>query len=182
MAAGTVVSRLLGFARASMLAWAIGIGLAADTFQVANTLPNQFYLLLAGGVLNAVLVPQITKAASHDDGGHEFVNRLLTLSMALLLTATLIVTACAPLLVRLFSSRWDAATLGLAAAFAFICLPQVFFYGLYTLLRPGAQRAWPVRGIHVGARAGQRRRHRRAGLVPRVPTARAWPSRTGRPA
>ncbi len=133
MAAGTVVSRLLGFARASMLAWAVGIGLAADTFQVANTLPNQFYLLLAGGVLNAVLVPQITKAASHDDGGHEFVNRLLTLSMALLLTATLIVTACAPLLVRLFSSRWDSATLGLAAAFAFICLPQVFFYGLYTL-------------------------------------------------
>ena len=133
MAAGTVVSRLLGFARASMLAAAVGIGLAADTFQVANTLPNQFYLLLAGGVLNAVLVPQITKAASHDDGGHEFVNRLLTLSLALLVGATVIVTATAPLLVRLFSSRWDATTLGLAAAFAFICLPQVFFYGLYTL-------------------------------------------------
>ena len=133
MAAGTVVSRLLGFARASMLAAAVGIGLAADTFQVANTLPNQFYLLLAGGVLNAVLVPQITKAASHDDGGHEFVNRLLTLSLALLVGATVIVTAAAPLLVRLFSNRWDAQTLGLAAAFAFICLPQVFFYGLYTL-------------------------------------------------
>ena len=47
----------------------VGIGLAADTFDVANTLPNQFYLLLAGGVLNAVLVPQITKAATHADGG-----------------------------------------------------------------------------------------------------------------
>jgi putative peptidoglycan lipid II flippase len=68
MAAGTVVSRLLGFARAALLGGTVGIGLAADTFQVANTLPNQFYLLLAGGVLNAVLVPQITKAASHDDG------------------------------------------------------------------------------------------------------------------
>lgn len=133
MAAGTVTSRLLGFARASMLAATLGIALAADTFQVANTLPNQFYLLLAGGVLNAVLVPQITKAASHDDGGHEFVNRLLTLSIALLLGATLIVTAAAPLLVRLFSNRWDDTTLGLATAFAFICLPQVFFYGLYTL-------------------------------------------------
>lgn len=133
MAAGTVVSRLLGFARASLLAATVGIALAADTFQVANTLPNQFYLLLAGGVLNAVLVPQITKAASHEDGGDEFVNRLLTLSIALLVGATVIVTAAAPLLVRLFSNRWDDTTLGLATAFAFICLPQVFFYGLYTL-------------------------------------------------
>ncbi|GAA2736805.1 hypothetical protein GCM10009867_22200 [Pedococcus aerophilus] len=134
MAAGTIVSRLLGFARASLLASALGIGIAADTFQVANTLPNQFYLLLAGGVLNAVLVPQITKASADSDGGTEFVNRLITLSLALLLGATLVVTAAAPLLVRLFSQGWDSPTLGLATAFALICLPQVFFYGLYTLL------------------------------------------------
>jgi putative peptidoglycan lipid II flippase len=101
---------------------------------VANTLPNQFYLLLAGGVLNAVLVPQITKAASHDDGGHAFVNRLLTLSLALLVGATVLVTLAAPLLVRVFATReWNSDAVGLAVAFAFICLPQVFFYGLYTL-------------------------------------------------
>jgi putative peptidoglycan lipid II flippase len=133
MAAGTIVSRLLGFARAALLASAVGIGLAADTFQVANTLPNQFYLLLAGGVLNAVLVPQITKA-DQGEGGDRFVNRLITLSLALLLGATLVVTAAAPLLVRLFSQNWSSTTLGLATAFALICLPQVFFYGLYTLL------------------------------------------------
>lgn len=134
MAAGTVVSRVLGFGRAALLSGAVGIGLAADTFQVANTLPNQFYLLLAGGVLNAVLVPQITKAASHDDGGHTFVNRLLTLSLALLVGATVLVTLAAPLLVRVFATReWDSDAVGLAVAFAFICLPQVFFYGLYTL-------------------------------------------------
>ena len=134
MAAGTVVSRVLGFGRAALLSGAVGIGLAADTFQVANTLPNQFYLLLAGGVLNAVLVPQITKAASHDDGGHAFVNRLLTLSLALLVGATILVTLAAPLLVRVFATReWDSDAVGLAVAFAFICLPQVFFYGLYTI-------------------------------------------------
>ena len=134
MAAGTIVSRMLGFARASLLAATIGIALSADTFQVANTLPNQFYLLLAGGVLNAVLVPQITKASADADGGAEFVNRLITLSLALLLGATLVVTAAAPLLVRVFSQGWSSTTLGLATAFALICLPQVFFYGLYTLL------------------------------------------------
>jgi putative peptidoglycan lipid II flippase len=134
MAAGTVASRLLGFARQALLLGFVGTGLAADAFDVANTLPNQFYLLLAGGVLNAVLVPQITKAATHDDGGHEFVNRLLTLSFAVIAGAALVVTALAPLLVRLFSQGWGAPTLSLATAFAVICLPQVFFYGVYTVL------------------------------------------------
>lgn len=134
MALGTVASRLLGFVRTSTLTAVVGIGLAADTFDVANTLPNQFYLLLAGGVLNAVLVPQITKAATHDDGGHEFVNRLLTISFAIIAAATVVVTMLAPFLVRLFSQGWDDEALGLATAFAFICLPQVLLYGLYTLL------------------------------------------------
>jgi putative peptidoglycan lipid II flippase len=134
MAAGTLVSRLLGFVRTALLAGIVGIGLSGDAFDVANTLPNQFYLLLAGGVLNAVLVPQITKAATHDDGGHEFVNRLLTLSLTVVAVATVVVTALAPLLVRLFSQGWSAETLGLSTAFALICLPQVFFYGLYTVL------------------------------------------------
>ena len=134
MAAGTVVSRVLGFARAALLGGTLGIGLSADAFQVANTLPNQFYLLLAGGVLNAVLVPQITKAASHDDGGHRFVNRLLTLSLTILIAATVLATLASPLLVRIFATHgWDSHALGLATAFAFICLPQVLFYGLYTL-------------------------------------------------
>ena len=134
MALGTVASRVLGFARAAVLSGVLGIGLAADTFDVANTLPNQFYLLLAGGVLNAVLVPQITKAASHADGGDEFVGRLLTLAFTVIAVATVAVTAAAPLLVRLFSQGWDTQALALATAFAVICLPQVLFYGLYTLL------------------------------------------------
>ena len=135
MAGGTVASRALGFVRASMLAWVIGAtGLAADAFDVANTLPNLFYLLLAGGVLNAVLVPQITRAATHDDGGHEFVNRLLTISIAIIAAGTVLVTAAAPLLVRAFADFSDPRAVELATAFAFLCLPQMFFYGLYTVL------------------------------------------------
>jgi len=134
MAAGTLVSRLLGFVRTALLLGIVGTGLSGDAFDVANTLPNQFYLLLAGGVLNAVLVPQITKAATQEDGGQDFVNRLLTLSLVLLAGATVVVTALAPVLVRLFSQGWSAQTTALSTAFALICLPQIFFYGLYTVL------------------------------------------------
>ena len=135
MASGTLVSRVLGLVRATMLAAVIGTaGLTADAFQTANTLPNQFYLLLAGGILNAVLVPQITRAATHRDGGEEFVGRLITISLALMLAATVLCTALAPVLLRLFNNSDDADALRLGTIFAFICLPQIFFYGLYTLL------------------------------------------------
>jgi putative peptidoglycan lipid II flippase len=135
MAAGTLLSRILGMVRVVVLAWAIGAAFSANAFSTANTLPNSLFLLIGGGVLNAVLVPQIVAAMQRPDGGREYVDRLLTLSLGLLAVATLVVTAAAPLLLRLFASPdWDAAQLGVGVAFAFWCLPQVFFYGLYTVL------------------------------------------------
>lgn len=135
MAAGTVVSRILGMVKSAALAAVIGLTLvASDAFDVANTLPNQLYLIIAGGVLNAVLVPQITKASKHADGGTDFVNRLLTLSLLLLTLMTLVVTAGAPWLVRLLvTDSWSPEALNLATMFAYIALPQVFFYGVYTI-------------------------------------------------
>jgi putative peptidoglycan lipid II flippase len=135
MAAGTIASRVLGMVRASMQGAVIGLaGLSADAFDVANTLPNLLYLLLAGGVLNAVLVPQITRASAQADGGEDYVNRLLTLAITAMAVLTLVVTAAAGLLVHLFANFRSPATVTLSISFALICLPQVFFYGLYTLL------------------------------------------------
>ena len=135
MAAGTLMSRILGMVRVVVLAWAIGAAFSANAFSTANTLPNSLFLLIGGGVLNAVLVPQIVAAMQRADGGRDYVDRLLTLSLGLLAVATVVVTAAAPLLLRLFGSPdWNAAQIGVGVAFAFWCLPQVFFYGLYTVL------------------------------------------------
>ena len=135
MASGVIASRILGVVRASMVLAVVGTLAAGDAWDVANTLPNIVYLLLAGGVINAVLVPQITRAASHADGGREYVDRLLTVSITALAVITVVFTLGAGLLVRLYSSsKWVADTRSLSIAFAFICMPQIFFYGLYTLL------------------------------------------------
>ncbi|GAA4509926.1 murein biosynthesis integral membrane protein MurJ [Brevibacterium yomogidense] len=137
MTAGTLISRILGFVKATLLATAIGVtvGGAADAFDVANKVPNNLYMLLAGGVLNAVLVPQIIRAAKRPDGGQDFVNRLLTLAVMVLAGVTVLATLAAPLLVRLYSSpAWSEDKRALAIAFAYWCLPQIFFYGLYTML------------------------------------------------
>ncbi len=134
MAAGTLASRVTGLARASLLASVIGAtGLTADAFSAGNSLPNVFYLLLAGGALQAVLVPQIIRARLRPDG-EEFVNRIITLSVVVVAAVTALLTLLAPLIVRLYYRADDPAAVSLAVVFAVVCMPQVLFYGLYTVL------------------------------------------------
>jgi putative peptidoglycan lipid II flippase len=134
MASGTAASRVLGVVNTSLLAWAIGlVGSFANSFSVANKLPNTLYLLVIGGVLNAVLVPQVVRAYRRPDGQH-FVDRLLTVGMVLLGGLTLVLTLAAPLLVRFYSDFADPDVTAVATALAYWCIPQVFFYGLYSLL------------------------------------------------
>ena len=135
MAGGTIFSRVLGFARTVILAAAIGVTTdAADAFGVANQLPNNVYAIIVTGLLNAVLIPQLVKARSNTDGGKGYVDRLLTLILTVFLVVTLAATIAAPWLVSLYTSGWNADQLALATAFAYWCLPQLFFYGLYSLL------------------------------------------------
>ncbi|MDR2347857.1 MAG: virulence factor MviN, partial [Bifidobacteriaceae bacterium] len=134
MASGTAVSRVAGMVRLALLGAAIGVGTAAaNTFDIANTLPSFFYAILAEGVLNAVLVPQIVRAFSRGQG-EEYVHRLLSVGTLVLGGLTALLTLTAAFWVALFSSaNWSAEQRGLGAVFAYWCLPQVFFYGLYAL-------------------------------------------------
>jgi putative peptidoglycan lipid II flippase len=140
MAAGTVVSRMSGFVRSALLAAALGASLHADVFNIANTIPNMLYILLAGGIFNAVLVPQLVRAMRHDaDGGDAYANRVITLAAIFLATVTVLLVLAAPWVMQLFLSS-DFGNANRTAqrdsviAFARLCLPQVFFYGMYVLV------------------------------------------------
>jgi putative peptidoglycan lipid II flippase len=141
MAAGTMVSRLVGFVRTAMVVAAVGgVGLHADLFNYANTVPNMVYILVAGGVFNTVLVPQIVRAMKNDaDGGAAYVNRILTLSGLFLAGVTAVLVAAAPWVMRLLAGdRMFAPELAPQTEsfidFARYCLPQVFFYGVFVLV------------------------------------------------
>ena len=135
MAAGTLISRFLGFGKTWMLGAALGLGSTVnDTFINANNLPNLIFLLVAGGVFNAVLVPQIIKASKAPDKGADYISRLLTLAVLVLLSLTLLVTLFAPSVIELTTQGYSPEQKSLAVSFAFWCLPQIFFYGLYALL------------------------------------------------
>ncbi|WP_442014146.1 murein biosynthesis integral membrane protein MurJ [Paenarthrobacter sp. YAF11_1] len=135
MAAGTLISRVLGFGKTWLLGAALGLGSTInDTFINANNLPNLVFLLVAGGVFNAVLVPQIIKASRASDKGADYISRLLTLAVLVLVVLTLLVTLAAPLIIELTTQGYSPQQKALAVVFAFWCLPQIFFYGLYALL------------------------------------------------
>ncbi len=134
MAAGSVASRVLGVIRQSLIVVAIGQGITANTFTTANTLPNIIYMIIAGGVLTSVLVPQLVKAAKAPDGGRAYTDRLLTVGLGALLLVTVVSTLLAGWLVRLYAINLQGSALELATFFAVITLPQIFFYGLYGLL------------------------------------------------
>ncbi|MEO6941817.1 MAG: murein biosynthesis integral membrane protein MurJ [Terrimesophilobacter sp.] len=142
LASGTIVSRILGFLKVAVLAAAIGqLGSAsADAFAVANQLPNNIYALIAGGVLSAVLVPQVVKASRGADGGSAYINKIVTVGVVGFAAVTLIATLLAPALVDLYSQStsggpgFTPAAHALATSFAYLCLPQIFFYAMYSLL------------------------------------------------
>ncbi|HWI30203.1 MAG TPA: murein biosynthesis integral membrane protein MurJ [Microbacterium sp.] len=134
--AGTMVSRVTGVLRNIVLVAAIGSvsSRAGDAFAVANQLPNNIYAIISTGILTAVIVPQIVKVSADPDGGRAFISKLFTLGTVVLLSTTALAMVLAPFLVQLYADRFDADQLALATAFAYWCLPQIFFYGLYALV------------------------------------------------
>ncbi|MGU3410621.1 DUF6049 family protein [Microbacterium sp. M1A1_1b] len=144
LAAGTMISRVLGFAKTFVLAYAIGNSgsRAADAFAISNQLPNNIYALIAGGLLSAVLIPQIVRSMKQNsDGGTAYVNKIVTLAGSVFVLIAIVATVLAPVLVRLYSQSagdggkgFTAAQTDLAIAFAFWCLPQILFYAMYSLL------------------------------------------------
>lgn len=135
LGAGTLASRVTGLLRTVVLVGVVGSNRSAvaDAFSVANQLPNSICGLISVGILTAVIVPQIVRASRRQDG-EEFVSKLVTMGGAIFLLMTGAAVVVAPWLVSLQLRPENTAQIALATAFAYWCLPQIFFYGLYALL------------------------------------------------
>lgn len=140
MAAGTLVSRLSGYVRSTLLAAALGAALHADVFAIANTIPNMLYILLAGGIFNAVLVPQLVRSMQNDeDQGEAYTNRVITLAAVFLGAVTVLLVVGAPWVMSVYLDPEYytpelAPQLESVIDLARYCLPQVFFYGMFVLV------------------------------------------------
>ncbi|MEU4999303.1 murein biosynthesis integral membrane protein MurJ [Streptomyces sp. NPDC021622] len=136
MALGTVVSRATGLIRQVLQAAALGTGLLASTYNTANTVPTSLYTLLIGGALNAVLVPQLVRArTTQADGGRAYEQRLVTLVVCVLGVGTALAVWAAPQIVGLYMRDTPDSheAFELTVTFARFLLPQIFFYGLFSI-------------------------------------------------
>jgi putative peptidoglycan lipid II flippase len=135
VAAGTLVSRITGLVRVALLVGVVTASLA-DSYNTANNIPNVLYELVLGGVLTATLVPLFTEhALRHDE---EATSAVVTIGLIVLAVLTIVATLVAPLIVRLYTFNTpadaDVETFRTVTTFfAFVFLPQIFFYGMTAL-------------------------------------------------
>ena len=136
MAAGTITSRVTGLLKNTALLAAVGSGVFADTYSVANTLPTIVYILLVGGAINAVFIPQLVRhMAADDDEGLAYAQRLFS-AVVLALVGHHGGVRSSPHRGSSSSTPagWNRNDLEVATAFARLLLPQIFFYGVFALV------------------------------------------------
>jgi putative peptidoglycan lipid II flippase len=135
MAAGSLVSRIIGFVRNALIGMTLGAGIG-DSYASAQFLPGQIYELLLGGILSSVLIPLLVRRRKEEpDRGTAFTQKLLTFAVVSLGVATLLVVLAAPVLTAIQAGAGtDRQYRDLVTAFAYLMLPIIFFTGLSALI------------------------------------------------
>jgi putative peptidoglycan lipid II flippase len=156
----TLLSRITGFIRVLVAAAVLSNGPLGDTYHAANMIPNLLFELVAGGVLQAVLVPTFVSARRTD--GDEGLGRA-TGAVAGTLVVVLggiaaVVMLSAPLLAWALTALEDDAVLAadkrsLITPMLIVFIPQIVFYGV---------------GMVTTAALAARRRFAAAALAPAV--------------
>jgi putative peptidoglycan lipid II flippase len=144
MTIGTTLSRLTGLGRTIALFYALGAtaNRIADTYNLANTLPNAIYDLVLGGIFSAVFVPVLIDIKEHENRD---ASPLITVSVLALAAATVIAAIAAPSIIHLYAAHNSAAHAGQIELATFLLrwfAPQIFFYGVASI----AQALLNVRG------------------------------------
>ncbi|MEO8293022.1 MAG: murein biosynthesis integral membrane protein MurJ [Actinomycetota bacterium] len=134
MSVGTTLSRITGFLRLSVAAWALGNLGVANSYNRANTTPNIIYELALGGILTSVFVPVFVDWL-HSRGREEawdVARRVLTLTVVVLGAMAALGAIFAPQIMRLYFSQTPHAEEGIALGTFFLrwFMPQVVFYGV----------------------------------------------------
>jgi putative peptidoglycan lipid II flippase len=134
---GTLASRLLGFARDSMIAALLGAGPVADAFLVAFQLVNVVRRLLSEGALNAALVPAWLRVREAEGAvaAAAFAGRVLGTVSAALVVAAAVIGLLMPLVMTVLAPGFAGqATLQLAVDDARLMLPYLAFAGPVTVM------------------------------------------------
>jgi putative peptidoglycan lipid II flippase len=134
VSAMTLLSRITGFVRDTLMAVAFGAGFTMDAFVVAFRIPNLLRRLFAEGAFSQAFVPVLGEYRTRhgQEATQLLAGRVLgTLSVALFVV-TLAGIVAAPLLVYVAGAGFakDADKFALTVTMLRICFPYIFFISL----------------------------------------------------
>ncbi|MBU1689577.1 MAG: murein biosynthesis integral membrane protein MurJ [Gammaproteobacteria bacterium] len=133
----TLISRILGFLRDTIIARVFGAGLYSDAFFVAFKIPNLLRRIFAEGAFSQAFVPILAeyKAKRGHDATRDLVDHVTTLLALILVVVTVIGVLAAPVLVYIsapgFSS--EPSKFNLTIDLLRLTFPYIFFISLVAL-------------------------------------------------
>jgi putative peptidoglycan lipid II flippase len=142
MATGTLLSRVTGLLRVTVLVATLGVGESrlADVYNVANTTPNIIYELVLGGILSSIFVPVFVEVRNTRGVRQAWHVARATMTIAIVGLGLLALAAIAASswIIRLYihsgspTERAEAVQVGgqLLAMF----MPQIVFYGVGSVM------------------------------------------------
>jgi putative peptidoglycan lipid II flippase len=139
--AGTLLSRVLGYARDAVIA-ALFTRRETDAFWVALTIPNALRQLLAEGAVSSAVVPILSErlAKGGDEAARPFLARARGVSLVALLVVTVLGVVFARELTWLFASGYASAApdggpskLELTTSLTRVMFPYILFMGTAAL-------------------------------------------------
>lgn len=133
----TLLSRILGFVRDSLIARMFGAGMAADAFFVAFRIPNMFRRLLGEGSLTSSFIPVFTEYLTHRsrEEARELANAFFSAAMVVLTVTTIVGVIFAPQIVTVLAHGFSSVPekFRLTVTLTRVMFPYLFFVGLVAL-------------------------------------------------
>jgi putative peptidoglycan lipid II flippase len=127
----TLLSRIAGYVRESLIAKYLGAGAVSDAFFVAFRLPNLFRSIFAEGAFNSAFIPMFSKH-SDPEKAKEFGDKVYSALLFCLLILTAVAQIFMPQLVWLLASGFqeDQEKFDLAVLLTRITFPYLIFISL----------------------------------------------------
>lgn len=131
MAAATLLSKVLGLVRDSLLTAYFGSGIESDAFLTASTIPTTLFDVIIGGVISASFIPVFNDIMSKHgrDEAMRFVNKFVTMIVSITLVIVAAGIALSGTLVSI-QANYDAQKHALASQLTAIMFPMIIFTGL----------------------------------------------------
>ena len=130
----TLLSRITGFVRDTLIAVMFGAGALTDAFFVAFRIPNLLRRLFAEGAFSQAFVPVLGEYRKRqgDEATRVLAGKVLAMLAAVLFVATIIGIVAAPAIVYLSAAGFarDADKFALTVTMLRICFPYILFVSL----------------------------------------------------